>query len=500
MCFKRARCDALGSRFVRLYARTNLKGVVLSESYDVAILGAGPGGYVAALRAAQLGASVALVEKERVGGTCLNIGCIPTKALTTATNLLVEARRGADFGLVIPEARPDLPALMAYKQGTVDNLVGGVKRLLEERGVALVRGAGRLSAPDTLQVTDREGRAARVSARQVILAPGSVTARPPIPGLDLPGVMTSTEALTIADVPEHLIVVGGGVIGLEFASIYEALGSRVTILEMMPTLLPGLIGQRFAKRLAITLHRRGMTIQTGAAVRRIEAAGAGLRVVFEGRRGEEAVEGERVLIAVGRWPNTENLGLEEVGVEMDGRAVAVDERLQTSVPNVWAIGDAVGGPMFAHKAMVDGRVAAENALGGERTVDYRATPNVIFTRPEVAGVGLTQDEAREQGFVVKVTKFPFSATPKAQILGQTEGLIQLVCEEESGRVLGVHMMGPHVTDLIAEGALAVQMGLTADDLAWTTHAHPTLPEAMLEAALGFRDATIHITRKDRRLR
>jgi len=463
----------------------------VSERYDVAILGAGPGGYVAALRAAQLGAKVALVEKERVGGTCLNVGCIPTKALTTATNLLVDACRGEDFGLTIPEVKPDLPALMAYERETVDNLVSGVERLLDRAEVTLVHGEGRLVEPDTLRVTGQDGGTTTVSGEHVILAPGSVTARPPIPGLDLPGVMTSTEALTITDVPEHLIVVGGGVIGLEFASIYEALGSRVTILEMMPTLLPGLVGKRLAKRLAITFHRRGMDIQLQARVERIESVGDGLRVVFEGRRGEQSVEGERVLVAVGRWPNTEDLGLEEVGVEMDGRTIVVDEHLQTSVPRVWAIGDAVDGPWLAHKAMVDGRVAAENATGGDRTVDYGSVPNVIFTRPEVASVGLTRDEARERDVGVKVTKFSFSAAPKAQILGETQGVIQLVCEEESGRVLGVHMIGPHVTDLIAEGALAVEMGATADDLAWTTHAHPTLPEAMLEAALGFRDATIH---------
>lgn len=463
----------------------------MSEKYDVAILGAGPGGYVAALRAAQLGAKVALVEKDRVGGTCLNVGCIPTKALTTATNLLVDARRGGDFGLAIPEVKPDLPALMAYERETVDNLVSGVERLLDEAEVTLVRGEGRLVEPDTLRVTGQDGGTTTVSGEHVILAPGSVTARPPIPGLDLPGVMTSTEALTITDVPEHLIVVGGGVIGLEFASIYGALGSRVTILEMMPTLLPGVVGKRLAKRLAITLHRRGMDIQLGARVERIESVGDGLRVVFEGRRGEQSVEGERVLVAVGRCPNTEDLGLEEVDVEMDGRTIVVDEHLQTTVPSVWAIGDAVDGPWLAHKAMVDGRVAAENATGGDRAVDYGSVPNVIFTRPEVASVGLTREEARERGVGVTVTKFSFSAAPKAQILGKTEGLIQLVCEEESGRVLGVHMMGPHVTDLIAEGALAVEIGATADDLAWTTHAHPTLPEAMLEAALGFRDATIH---------
>ena len=446
---------------------------------------------MAALRAAQLGAHVALIEKDRVGGTCLNVGCIPTKALTTSAELLLKARRASEFGVSIPSALPDLPSLMAYKQAAVDRLVGGVEQLLKKRKVALVRGEGRLVRPDTLRVTDAAGQAVEISARHVILAPGSVTARPPIPGLDLPGVMTSTEALDITDVPAYLIVIGGGVIGLEFACIYEALGSRVTVLEMMPTLLPGGTDATLARRLASILRRRGMAIHTGATVQAIEPAGSGLRVIFAGAKGEVAVEGERVLVAVGRWPNTSGLGLAELGVKMNGRSIAVDEHLRTNLPNVWAIGDAVGGMMLAHKAMVDGRVVAENVTGGRRAVDYRSVPSVIFTRPEVASVGLTEAEARAQGADVKVTRFPFSANPRAQILGETEGLVKLVCDAGSGRVLGVHLMGPHVTDLIAEGALAVQVGATADDLAWTTHAHPTLPEAMLEAALGFRGATIH---------
>ena len=296
--------------------------------------------------------------------------------------------------------------------------------------MTLVRGHGRLVAPDTLQVSGRDGGAIQVSATHLILAPGFITARPPIPRLDLPGVMTSTEALTIAEVLEQPVVVGGGVIGLESASIYEALGSRVTILEMMPMLLPGVVGKRLAKRLAIAVHRRGTETHLGARVEQIESVGDGPRVVFEGRRGEETVEGGLVLVAGGRWPNTVDLGLEEVSVEMDGRTIVVDECLQTTVPHVWAIGDAVDGPWLAHKPMVDGRVTAENATGGERTVDYGSVPNVIFTRPEAASVGLTRDEAREPGLGVTVTKFPFSAAPKAQIVGETEGLIEPVCEEE----------------------------------------------------------------------
>ncbi len=459
----------------------------MSDSYDVAILGAGPGGYVAALRAAQLGARVALVEKDRVGGTCLNVGCIPTKALVTSTELVLKARRADEFGVSIPSARPDPSSLMAYQRAVVDDLVGGVEQLLKARQVTLVQGEGRLVRPDTLRVAGT----GEISARQVVLAPGSVTARPPIPGLDLPGVMTSTEALDITEVPERLIVVGGGVIGLEFACIYEALGSRVTILEMMPALLPGATDEALARRLASLLRRRGMAIHTGAKVQAIEPVESGLRVAYDEAKGEGAVEGERVLVAVGRWPNTADVGLAEFGVKMNGRAIAVDEHLQTNLPNVWAIGDAVGGIMLAHKAMVDGRVVAENVTGGRRAVDYRSVPSVIFTRPEVASVGLTQAEARAQGADVKAVRFPFSANPRAQILGETEGLVKLVCEAGSGRVLGVHLMGAHATDLIAEGALAVQMGATADDLAWTTHAHPTLSESMLEAALGFRGAMIH---------
>ncbi len=465
----------------------------MTEHFDLAVLGGGPAGYVAALRAAQLGARAVLIERERVGGTCLNIGCIPTKALTTSTELLLKARRAHEFGVAISTAAPDLPALMRYKQGTVDALVGGVEHLLRRAGVTLLRGTGHLSAPTTLEVRLESGDAISVSASRVVLAPGSMTARPPIPGLDLPGVITSTEALDISDVPARLIVVGGGVIGLEFACIYEALGSRVTILEMMPTLLPGGTDEGLAQRLALLLRRRGMSIVTGAHVEEIGHAGGGLAATYRDAQGAlTRLEGDRILAATGRWRNTEGLGLAGVGVKMNGRAIAVDEHLATSVPNVWAVGDAVGGPMLAHKAMVDGRVAAENACGGSRTVDYRSVPNVIFTRPEVASVGLTEADARKRGADVKVAQFPFSANPRARILGEMDGLVKLVCEAGSGVVLGVHLMGPHATDLIAEGALAVQLEATADDLAWTTHAHPTLPEAMLEAALGFRDATLHL--------
>jgi len=458
---------------------------------DVAVLGGGPAGYVAALEAARRGASVVLVERERVGGTCLNVGCIPTKALATAADLLVRARRAQDFGLTIPTVTVDLPALMASKQKTVDQLVGGVEQLLKARRVTLLRGTARLTGPGRLQVQAPAGTVTEVSARGIILAPGSVPAQPPIEGVGLPGVLTSTAALDIDAVPPRLVVIGGGVIGLELACIYEALGSQVTVLEMAATVLPGGTDEVLAQRLGLILRRRGITITTGATVQVIEPAGPALRVVYRAAGGVASVEGHRVLLAAGRWPNTSGMGFTEAGLRMTGRALAVDEHLATNLPGVWAIGDAIGGWMLAHKAMVEGRVAAENATGGRRAVDHRAMPNVVFTRPELASVGLTEAQARAAGAEVKVTQFPFSANPKARILGEPEGFVRLVCEAGSGRVLGVHLLGPHVTDLIAEGALAVQLGATTDDLAWTTHAHPTLPEAMLEAALGFRDAAVH---------
>jgi dihydrolipoamide dehydrogenase len=461
------------------------------DKADVAVLGGGPGGYVAALVAARRGARVVLIEKERVGGTCLNVGCIPTKVLTSATELLVRAKRAGDFGLSIPQATVDLPALMAYKRKTVEQLVGGVEQLLKGRRVTLIHGEAQLVKPDTISIEDGKGGQEEVSAQRIILASGSVTATPPLTGGSLPGVMTSTEALDIEAVPARLVVVGGGVIGLEFACIYEALGSKVTVLEMTPAILPGATDEAIAKRLQVLLRRRGLEMQTGTVVQSIEQVGEALRVFGRSAGAESATDCDRVLIATGRWPNTQGMGFAELGLRMNGRAIAVDERLATNLPDVWAVGDAIGGWMLAHKAMVDGRVAAENATGGQRQVDYRSVPNVIFTRPEVASVGLTEAEARGSGAEVKVTQFPFSANPRARILGEPDGLVRLVCEAGGGRILGVHLLGPHVTDLIAEGALAVQMGATAEDLAWTTHAHPTLPEAMLEAALGFREAAIH---------
>lgn len=458
---------------------------------DIAVLGGGPGGYVAAIAAAQRGARVTLIEQARVGGTCLNVGCIPTKALATSADLLTTARSAQDFGLRIPSATADLSGLMRYKQGVVDQLVGGVEQLLRARRVCVVRGHGRFVNPQTIAVSSMDG-VQEVTAPRIIVATGSRPVEPSIEGRDLPGVMGSTAALEIDEVPNQLVIIGGGVIGLEFACIYEALGSQVTIIEMAATILPQGVDETIAKRFQVLLRRRGMRVITGVSVERIERVDNGLQVIASGTEGQTAYPADRVLLATGRRPNSEGAEFATAGINMQGQAVAVDDQMKTNLPGVWAIGDLVGGWMLAHKAMVEGRVAAENATGGQHTIDYRSVPNVIFTRPEIAGVGLTEAQARQQGREVVVSQFAFAANPKARILGETEGLVRFLCEPGGGRLLGVHLLGPHATDLIAEGALAVQMGATADDLAWTTHAHPTLPEAFLEAALGFRGGAIHV--------
>jgi dihydrolipoamide dehydrogenase len=342
---------------------------------DIAILGGGPGGYVAAIVAAQRGARVALVEKDRLGGTCLNVGCIPTKALLTSADLLLRARHASDFGLNIPSVEPDLAGLMAYKRRTVDQLVGGVEQLLKSRKVTICRGEGRLIKPDRIAVRTAEGETSEISAPRIILGPGSITSVPPIEGQNLPDVMTSTEALNIDSVPAHLVIIGGGVIGLEFACIYEALGSKVTVLELTSGILPGATDEAISKRLLLLLHRRGMNIQTNATVREIERVGDKLRVASEVNGLEALIDCDRVLVTTGRWPNTGGMGFAETGLQLNGRAIQVDSCLLTNLPNVWAIGDVVGGWMLAHKAMVDGRVAAET---------QRAVSGRLITGPSPA--------------------------------------------------------------------------------------------------------------------
>jgi len=482
--------------------------------YDIAIIGGGPGGYVAAIRVAQLGAKVALVEKDRLGGVCLNRGCIPTKALVKSIELLNQLKEAHKLGVIAGEAAFDFASMMAHKKEVVEKLVAGVGALMRANKIEVLRGTGQFLKPGLVRVSGEEGSAQDIAADKIIIATGSVSARPPIPGLDLPGVLTSDDVLELEEVPTDMVIVGGGVIGIEFATIFNALGTKVTIIEMLPRiLLP--VDHELARRYGQLLKGRGVEVHLNSPVKEIKPKDGRLLVRFEAPKGEVThplaavkenslhpqtsermrqgeVEAEKALVATGRTPYTAALNLEELGVKVERRAIVVDECLRTSVPDIYAIGDVTGGIMLAHVASYEGEVAAENALGHARQMDYSVVPNCVFSMPEIAGVGFTEEEAKEKGLVYKVSRFPFRASGRALTMGETEGLVKMICEGGTGQVLGLHIIGPHATDLIAEGALAIRLGATARDIAETIHAHPTLPEAVMEAALGQLGGSIHI--------
>ncbi len=455
---------------------------------DIVVIGGGPGGYVAAIHAAHLGAKVALVEKDKLGGTCLNRGCIPTKALVRSAEVLREAKRATDFGLEIPIVNVNFPEIMARKSNVVDKLVSGVEQLMKSNKISVYRGTGRILSPQLVRVNDEE-----IAAKKIVIATGSETTLLPIPGLDLPGVLTTDDILKLKELPESLVVIGGSHVGVEFASIFNELGTKVTIVKRRPLRLEP-VDEEIGRRFAQTLPRRGIEVKIGAAVKAIKRNGAVLKVVWDTPEGEQGGEGQMVLMATGRQPFTEGLGLSELGIRMDGRTIVVNEHLETNVDGVYAIGDVLGKSMLAHVASYEGEVAAENALGHPRKVDYRAVPSVVYTYPEVAGVGITEVEANDSGIPYKVSKFPFLACGRAVAMDETTGIVKMICNAEDGRVLGVHIMGPHADELIAEGVLAIQLGATAKDIAHTIHAHPTLPEAVHETAMGQLEGSIHFQR------
>jgi len=455
---------------------------------DIVVIGGGPGGYVAAIHAAHLGAKVALVEKDKLGGTCLNRGCIPTKALVRSAEVLREAKRATDFGLEIPVVNVNFPEVMARKSNVVDKLVSGVEQLMKSNKISVYRGTGRILSPQLVKVNDEE-----IAAKKIVIATGSETTLLPIPGLDLPGVLTTDDILELKELPESLVVIGGSHVGVEFASIFNELGTKVTIVKRRPLRLEP-VDEEIGRRFAQTLPRRGIEVKIGAAVKAIKQNGAVLKVVWDTPEGEQGVEGQMVLMATGRQPFTEGLGLSELGIRIDGRAIVVDEHLETNVDGVYAIGDVLGKSMLAHVASYEGEVAVENALGRPRQVDYRAVPSVVYTYPEVAGVGITEVEANDSGIPYRVSKFPFLACGRAVAMDETTGIVKMICNAEDGRVLGVHIMGPHADELIAEGVLAIQLGATARDIAHTIHAHPTLPEAVHETAMGQLEGSIHFQR------
>ncbi len=469
----------------------------MTSTYDIIVIGAGPGGYVAAIRAAQRGAKVALVDKEGIGGTCLNYGCIPTKALVHDAELYRDAISGTYCVDAEGPFRLNFARLMERKREVVDTLVGGVERLLNSYGVQTFIGYGRIKRPGLVEVDGQEGTQS-LSCRAIIIATGSTPLQVAIPGADLPGVVSSRELLRINSLPEHLVIVGGSSVGVEFACIFQALGTKVVLLGRKSFVKD--TEPQIARRLRAHMIRQGISVTIGLAFKGIKANDDGsLRVEYE-RNGEEmSAEGDLVLLATGRQPNTEALGLEEVGIDTNGPTIEVDEWLETSVPDIYAIGDCNGGYMFAHVASYEGEVAVENILGERRRTDYHIVPTCIFSMPEIADVGMTETAAEEAGVAYTVARFPFRANGRALAIGQTYGQIRMLCEEtpegHGGKVLGVHIIGPHAGDLIAEAALAMRLGATAEDIAQTIHAHPTVPEAMMEAAMAHSLGAIHYERR-----
>src|SRR5438445_2143661 len=445
----------------------------MAGSFDVVVIGGGPGGYVAALRAAQLAARTAMVEEDRMGGTCLVRGCIPTKALLQSSELYTMARDGAAFGLVDDNVGFDWSAAQKRKGAVVDQLVKGVEGLLKAGGVASYKGSARLAGKGLVEVSGD-----RLQAKDIVIATGSAVARIPLPGAEL--TIDSDQILERKEVPRRLAVIGGGVVGMEFAAMFAALGSNVTVLEMLPQVLP-MVEADLVAVYAKHLAGLGGEIHTSSKVAEVAKVGGALQVRFSsGGEGGGAVDADKVLLAVGRSPYTEGLGAEAAGVKLDRGRVVVDDHLRSTAQGVWAIGDVIGGIMLAHVASYEGICAAENIAGHARIPDYHAAPNCVYTDPEIAHVGLGEKEATERGIEVKVGRFPFAAAGRAPTLGQTEGFVKVVADAPTGRVLGVHIVGPRATDLIAEATLAVQNGLTLDQLDLTMHAHPTLPEAIME--------------------
>ena len=462
-----------------------------SAAYDVIVIGSGPGGYVCAIRCAQLGLKTACVEKrETLGGTCLNIGCIPSKALLQSSEKFDEASRHlADHGVVVGDVSLDLPAMMAHKDKVVQANVSGVEFLFRKNKVDWLKGAGRITAPDTVAVGDET-----YTTKSIVIATGSDVA--PLKGIEIDErrIVSSTGALALGGVPEHLVVVGGGYIGLEMGSVWQRLGSRVTVVEFLDRVLPGMDGE-VSKQMQRILAKQGMTFRLGTKVTTATAADGDVTLTVEPAAGGDAetLEADVVLVAIGRIPMTGGLGLEDVGVALDDRGrVKTDGHFKTSVPGIYAIGDVIAGPMLAHKAEEEGVAIAEILAGQAGHVNYDAIPGVVYTWPEVAQVGRTEEELKEAGADFRRGKFPFTANGRARAMNATEGFVKILADAKTDRVLGVHIIGAEAGTMIAECAMAMEFGASAEDIARTCHAHPTLNEAVKEAALAVDGRPIHM--------
>jgi dihydrolipoamide dehydrogenase len=465
-----------------------------TEQFDVTVIGSGPGGYVAAIRGAQLGLKVAIVEKDkRLGGTCTLRGCIPTKALLMSAHVYEQMQHAKDFGVQASEIQLAFADVQKRKEKVVMKNSKGIEYLMKKNTITVFKGKGQLSLPGKVEVTGDDGQKQTINTRNIIIATGSVVR--PIPGFEVDGerVVNSDQILELKDVPKSLIVMGAGAVGVEFASVYSRFGSDTTIVELMPRLLP-LEDEEVSKELEKSFRKRGIKSQLDTKLEKLEKTDTGIRLTGKTSKGQDVtLEAEMLLVAVGRMPYLEGLGLEGTKIKVERGAVQVDEFCRTGEPNVYAIGDVIPTPWLAHLASKEGILAVEQIAGEKaQPINLRHVPSCTYCDPEVASVGLTEAAARKEGYDVKVAKFPFSASGKARILGEEEGFVKIVSETKYDELLGVHIIGPHATELIAEACVALQLESTAEELGRTMHAHPTIAETVMEAAEGIHGLTIHI--------
>ncbi len=459
----------------------------------VAILGAGPGGYVAALKAAQLGARVTIVEDHEVGGTCLNCGCIPTKTLIATTDLLARTRELEAFGIDLNgSVVPNMPNIISRKNRIVGTQVKGIRSLLKSWGVVLKEGRGILTAPQAISVTAKDGSDETVVADKIIIATGSRPALIPAFPFDSRNIISSTEALDLTEIPKSLLIVGAGVIGCEFACIYRELGAEVTMVEAVGRAVTT-EDIEISELLAKELKKRKIRLMTGVTVEKVEVLADGVHTFLAD--GNELIV-EKMLVSIGRTLNSEHIGAEAIGLSKGSRGeIIVNEKMETNIPGIYAVGDITGGMLLAHVASRQGVVAAQNCCGGDVSIDYRVVPAAIFTSPEIASVGLRQHQAEQQGLQIRIGRFQFRGLGKAHAIGEIAGFIKIISDEKTDRILGAHIMGPHASDLIHEMAVAMQNNLTVRDVAQTIHAHPTLSEGLMEAAEDVHGEAVHVQGK-----
>jgi len=466
----------------------------MAENFDVVVIGAGPGGYVAAIRAAQLKQKVAIVDKQWLGGVCLNVGCIPSKSLLKNAEVAHTLReRGKDFGFSFENLKLDYGVAVKRSRQNSDRLTKGVGFLMKKNGITVFMGEAKFKAKDTLAVTDKEDKVTELKAKNIIVATGASAAVPGVWKVDGEKVVTYWEAILQNKLPKSVVVIGSGAIGVEFSTVWNSYGVDVTIVEMLPRLVP-LEDEEISKELEKEFKKRGIKSMTGHKVESVEVTATGVRVKVSAEGKETVLEADQALVAIGFRPNSKGLGLEDVGVKISDRGfVEVNEKMQTNVPGIWAIGDVTGKLMLAHVGSAMGIIAAENIAGVETTIlDYEMMPRATYCHPQIASFGLTEAQAKERGYTIKVGRFPFQANGKALGLGEYAGFAKIVVDEKYGEILGAHMIGPEVTELLPELTLAHLMELTPHEIARNVHAHPTLSEVLMEAAHGAEGSPIHI--------